>query len=265
MKRHYIDTRYGQLHCTSVGSGTPLVLCHQSPNSSRMFSAAMPLLAARGFFTLAIDTPGHGESSPPASEPEIEDYAATLLEGLSIEGLDSFYLLGHHTGAAIACAMAVAAPQRVRALVLNGPPLFSEELRTQRRAKPGLHISPSAQGEHLQELWNLRQKVTPGWSKLGAMHRGVVDLLRSDNCVHQGHAAVYRYDLRGALLQLAMPTLILTNTGEDLYRHSQEAHALRSDFFAYRELVGGTHDIVDEQPENWSAAVADFLEAVAQD
>jgi pimeloyl-ACP methyl ester carboxylesterase len=262
MKRHYIDTRYGQLHCTSVGTGTPLVLCHQSPNCSRMFSAAMPLLAARGFYTVGIDTPGHGESTPPASEPEIEDYAATLLEGLSIEGLDSFYLLGHHTGAAIACAMAVAAPRRVRALVLNGPPLFSEDLRAQRREKPGLHISPTPQGQHLQELWNLRKRVTPGWSKLDAMQRGVVDLLRCGSCVHQGHAAVYRYDLRSALLQLAMPTLILTNTGEDLYRHSQEAHALRSDFFAYRELVGGTHDIVDEQPENWSEAVADFLESV---
>lgn len=265
MKRHYIDTQFGQLHCTSVGSGTPLVLCHQSPNSSRMFTAAMPFLAARGFYTLAIDTPGHGESTPPASEPHIEDYAATLLEGLSIDGLESFYLLGHHTGAAIACAMAVAAPRRVRALVLNGPPLFSEDIRAQRRAKSGLQISPSTHGQHLQELWNLRRRVTPGWSKLDAMQRGVVDLLRTGSCVHQGHAAVYRYDLHSALFELAMPTLILTNTGEDLYRHSQEAHALRSDFFSYRELVGGTHDIVDEQPENWSEAVADFLESVQND
>jgi pimeloyl-ACP methyl ester carboxylesterase len=262
MKRYYINTPEGQLHCTRVGSGTPLVLCHQSPNSSRMFSAAMPLLAERGFCVLAIDTPGHGESTPPASEPEIDGYAAALLEGLRIEGLDSFCLLGHHTGAAIACAMAVAAPQRVRALVLNGPPLFSEDIRKQRRALPGLRISPVGGGEHLQELWNLRKRVTPGWTKIDVMQRGVVDLLRSGDCVHQGHAAVYRYDLRDALMQLAMPTMILTNTGEDLYQHSRQAHALRPDFFAYRELDGGTHDIVDEQPEHWTEAVAGFLESV---
>jgi hypothetical protein len=29
--------------------------------------------------------------------------------------------------------------------------------------------------------------------------------------------------------------------------------------FAYAELEGGTIDIIDEQPEAWAQAVADFL------
>jgi hypothetical protein len=29
--------------------------------------------------------------------------------------------------------------------------------------------------------------------------------------------------------------------------------------FAYVELEGGTHDIVDEQPDAWVASVADFV------
>tara|TARA_R110002110_G_scaffold303525_1_gene517598 strand:- start:17333 stop:18133 length:801 start_codon:yes stop_codon:yes gene_type:complete len=265
MKKGYINTAQGQLHYLTQGSGSPLVLCHQSPNCSRMFTAAIPELAARGFRVIAIDTPGHGESTPPASEPSIEFYAAQLLEGLQQLGVDTFHLLGHHTGAAIACAMAVAAPERVCSLVLNGPPLFSEEVRAQRRSGSGLRVVPQEGGAHLQDIWDLRKRVTPGWTNLAAMHRGVVDLLRCGPCAHQGHAAVYRYDMRAALLSLSVPTLILTNTGEDLYTHSQQAYQLRDKDFSFYELSGGTHDIVDEQPVAWAKAVADFASEPVQD
>ena len=39
------------------------------------------------------------------------------------------------------------------------------------------------------------------------------------------------------------------------------AHALRPDFFAYAELQGGSHDIVDEQPAEWAKVVVDYLRA----
>jgi pimeloyl-ACP methyl ester carboxylesterase len=57
---------------------------------------------------------------------------------------------------------------------------------------------------------------------------------------------------------LKVPTLILTNTGDDIYHLAQRARTARPDM-AYVELVGGTHDIVDEQPQAWAAAVATFL------
>jgi pimeloyl-ACP methyl ester carboxylesterase len=52
---------------------------------------------------------------------------------------------------------------------------------------------------------------------------------------------------------------LLTNTGEDLYEATQRTRALRPDFFAFTALPGGTHDIVDEQPQQWVAAVSEFL------
>lgn len=60
------------------------------------------------------------------------------------------------------------------------------------------------------------------------------------------------------LLAITSPTLIFSNTGEDLYAASQRAHALRPDF-AFAALEGGTHDIIDEQPQAWVAAVTAFL------
>jgi len=258
LRRGYAETSQGQVHYLTAGEGEPLVLCHQSPNCSRMFSAAIPLLAESGYAVYALDTPGHGESAAPPGEPEIVDYARTFAESLHSLGIDSFHLLGHHTGAAIACELALQAAPAVRSLVLNGPPLFSEEVRAARRASSGLHVIPKEDGSHLLEVWELRKRVTPGWTHLDVMHRAVVDLLRAGACAHQGHKAVYRYDLRAALMALTLPTLILTNAGEDLYQHSLAAQALRPGVFELAVLEGGTHDIVDEQPSEWVAAVTGF-------
>ena len=52
--------------------------------------------------------------------------------------------------------------------------------------------------------------------------------------------------------------MLLTNTGEDLYQATLRAHGVRPDF-GNAELAGGTHDIVDEQPEAWTEAIATFL------
>jgi hypothetical protein len=55
-----------------------------------------------------------------------------------------------------------------------------------------------------------------------------------------------------------VPTLLYTNTGEDLYAATNRCRTVRPDF-AYAELPGGTHDIVDEQPQAWAAGVLWFL------
>lgn len=59
-------------------------------------------------------------------------------------------------------------------------------------------------------------------------------------------------------MAITNPTLIFSNTGEDLYAASQRAHSMRPDF-AFVALDGGTHDIIDEQPDAWTEAVAKFL------
>ncbi len=73
-----------------------------------------------------------------------------------------------------------------------------------------------------------------------------------------GHHAAFRYDHSAALKRLTHPTLILTNTGDDIYELAQRARTLRPEF-AYVEIQGGTHDIVDQQPEAWCDAVVAFL------
>jgi pimeloyl-ACP methyl ester carboxylesterase len=90
------------------------------------------------------------------------------------------------------------------------------------------------------------------------MHRRLVDQLWAGDTWWYGHRAAFEYQMEQDLLALAGPALILTNTGDDLYGCAQKVRALRPDF-AYAELEGGTHDIVDEQPQAWSKFVTDFI------
>lgn len=89
------------------------------------------------------------------------------------------------------------------------------------------------------------------------MHRGVVQMLLAGETEWYGHHAAFAHDIVEPIARITQPTLILTNTGDDIYQAVQRARELRPDF-AYVELAGGTHDIVDEQPDAWCEAVARF-------
>lgn len=260
LRRCYVEGRWGQVHVREMGDGAPLVLLHQSPLSGHMFDPALPHLAAAGVRAIALDTPGFGQSDPPPAPPSIEDHADSLLAALDALAVDRPALLGHHTGAAIATAFAARRPARVERLILNGVPLLSEEERQHFSQFSFDPIEPRADGGHLLAAWNRRLAATPGWTDLDAMHRHSVALLANPRIYGWGFRAAFAYDLAADLKRVACPTLILTNSGEDLYDASRRAHALRPDF-AYAELDGGTHDIVDEQPEAWAAALLRFLGA----
>jgi pimeloyl-ACP methyl ester carboxylesterase len=90
------------------------------------------------------------------------------------------------------------------------------------------------------------------------MHRYVVEMLANWEHYGRGFAAAFARDLAADLKAMRGPALILTNTGEDLYEASKRAHALRPDF-AFAELAGGTHDIIDERPDAWADAVIGWL------
>jgi pimeloyl-ACP methyl ester carboxylesterase len=240
----------------------PLVLCHQSPSSSEQFAAIYPLLAARGITPIGVDTPGFGMSTVPDHPPCIEEYADSVTAVLDHLGLASVHILGQHTGSMVAMEATLRHPGRYESLVLNTPTPFNAQERadwsaflTPRQKAWG----PKVDGSHLQAMWERRCAASgPGWSHLGAMHREVVQMLRAGETLWYGHAASFAYDQLNRLAAIAVRTLILTNTGDLTYRFARRAAEVRPDF-TYRELAGGTHDIVDEQPKAFTEAVASFL------
>jgi pimeloyl-ACP methyl ester carboxylesterase len=238
--------------------GAPLLLLHQSPLSGAMFDPVLPLLAEAGFHTVAMDTPGFGRSDRPEVPVGISGYAAAIPAVLDALDWDRTDILGHHTGGSIAASFAASHPARIGKLVLNGVALLSDAERAhfaQFRFEP---LLPVADGSHLTAAWNQRLAATPGWTDLPAMHRHVVELLANPTDYHWGFTAAFAHDLHADLLAIAAPTLVLTNTGEDLFDASKRAVELRPDF-AFVALDGGTHDIMDEQPVAWTQAVVRWL------
>jgi pimeloyl-ACP methyl ester carboxylesterase len=260
-RRAYIDLPHGQLHYREIGEGDgePLLLLHQTPSSGLQWEAAYPRLAAAGLRVIAPDTPGYGMSDPLEVTPTAEGFAGAALALLDALEVPRAAVLGHHTGAVSACALARAQPERVSRLVLNGVPFFTAEQQARYLSRlPEQAPAIEEDGSHLLEPWTRRLGVTKGYSDLRAMTRCVIEMLQVRQTEWHGYIPVFTYDMEEALRALTVPTLLFTNTGEDLYRSTQRAREARPDL-AYMELDGGTHDIVDEQPDAWVAAVLDFV------
>jgi len=263
--RGYFQGPTGQVHYRRAGppGGMPLLLLHQSPLSSAQFEAVLPALQARGFDAVALDMPGFGMSDAAPEAATLADYATILPAALGFLGWPSAHIVGHHTGAVVAAVFAAAAPGRVRRLVLNGFPLLTQAERDHFASFYFGPKDPQVDGSHLLTAWQNRLRSTPGWTDLALMHRYTVEGLYRGATNWRAFPLVIGADLGGLLGALQVPTLLLTNTGEDLYDATRRSRDLRPDFFVYRELQGGTHDIIDEQPAAWVAAVADFLAAAA--
>ena len=107
------------------GAGPGVVCLHSNASSSSQWRALGDTLAPR-FRVLAADSYGAGKSPPwpTGREVRLRD-EVTLLEPVFVQAGDAFALVGHSYGGAIALMAALAMPQRVRALVLYEPTLFS--------------------------------------------------------------------------------------------------------------------------------------------
>lgn len=258
----YADGRFGQIHFAECGAGIPLILVHQSPTDMVQFRRVMPLLAAAGVRAIAVDIPGFGTSDVPDHPPTIAEYADIVPAVLDRLGLEAASVAGHHTGAIIVTEAALQFPQRVDKVILHGPLPMTDEERAHLRQRLSREKDwrPRWDGSHLIEQWNIRFNAQKKWTDLEAFHANFVHGLLAGPTVWYAHDAVMTYRHEEAMDRLKHACLILANTGDAIYSFSQRAHE-RYPGFRYAELTGGTIDCIDELPQEWVAAVLDFLRA----
>ncbi len=256
----YAAGPFGQLHYQVCGSGHPLVMIHQSPDSMVQFDPVMQLLAAAGVQAIAVDIPGYGMSAVPDSPPGITEYAALLPAILDHFGLEKASVLGHHTGAIIVTEAALVYPERVDKVILNGPLPLTDEQRAYFKGVTAAEKAwaPRWDGSHLIEQWEARKVAQSEWNDLAAFHTHFIHGRLAGDTIWYAHAAVMDYHHGDAIRKIQHPCLVLANTGDAIYAQSQRTMEIRPDF-AYVELEGGTIDIIDEQPAEWAKAVAGFL------
>lgn len=133
----------------------PILLLHGFPSSSHMFRHLIPALADR-YRVVAPDYPGFGYSDAPdwtAFRYSFSRYAEVIDRFTQAIGLDRYALYIQDYGAPIGLRLALRAPQRVTALVVQNGNAYEEGL--------------SAEWEPLQAYWReptpTRREQLRGW------------------------------------------------------------------------------------------------------
>lgn len=154
-----------RLRILRAGDGPLIVLVHGYSES---------LLAWRGIVdrltddaeVVALDLPGHGLSSKPGNGYTVDSLAANLLATLDTLRARRVVLVGHSMGGAVVAAAALAAPERVRGIVLVDPAsvtmpwMLPDSLADSSTAATGVR---SAIAEMLANRTRLMPVHDPGW------------------------------------------------------------------------------------------------------
>jgi pimeloyl-ACP methyl ester carboxylesterase len=266
MTRGYVNGPYGQVHYQDGGKGQPLLLIHQAPMSSRQFENVFKPFLDRGIRPIAVDCPGFGMSDPTTFVPKVEDWAKAVPPVLDHLGLKVVDVLGHHTGGMVATEVEQQFPDRVRKLVIAGPlPMTDAErqkfLDGAQRGEIDFVYQPD--GSHLVASFMGRYKMYNASGNAPdpkLITRYTVEKFVGYGPFWYGHHAAFLYDHNKSIPKIKHPTLIITNTGDQIYENAKVTMKMRPDF-SFVELQGGGIDIVDQQPEAWAEAVTKFLKA----
>lgn len=109
IKHHYIEQ----------GVGEPLILLHGNGEDGTYFEHQMKPLAEH-FRVIALDTRGHGKSPRGDAPFNIRQFADDLLAFMDEHSIQKAHLLGFPDGGNIAMVFALANPDRIGKLILNG-------------------------------------------------------------------------------------------------------------------------------------------------
>jgi pimeloyl-ACP methyl ester carboxylesterase len=248
VERGYARSALGQVHYQDVGVGPPVILLHQVPWFHIYYTRAQAELAARGFRTIAIDTPGYGLSARPDRAPAIADYAAAIDAVMRQLRVPRAVIVGHHTGSTIGAELARQYPRRVRCLVMHGVPLYTPAEAKSRLESQHWDQTYKPEGGHLTDRWIYLDGRIAG--SLESKQWSVFALFLAGEKEWYGHHAVFKYDMKGALEALKVPVVVVSN-GADLLDYTFErVRALRPDF-TFQHLDGKSSNMAFDEPREW--------------
>lgn len=240
-----------------LGEGaTPLVLVHGFGGDLNNWLFNHPALAAERR-VVALDLPGHGESSKTLQRGDLDELSQVLIELLDHLDIQHAHLVGHSMGGAVSLNLARLAPSRVRSLTLI--------------ASAGL--GPEINGEYLQgfvEAGNrnaLKPQLIQLFSDPGLVTRQMLeDMLKFkrlegvDTALRQLAGAlaegnVQRHNLRAVVAQ--QPSLVIWGA-EDAIIPATHANDLQAEV---EILPGQGHMVQMEAAEQINRRLLAFLDA----
>jgi pimeloyl-ACP methyl ester carboxylesterase len=250
--RGYADTPLGQVHYQDVGQGPVVVLLHQVPWFYVYYTRAQAEFAARGYRTIAIDTPGYGLSARLATPPDIHDYAVAVEAVLGQLKLPRAIVVGHHTGSTIGVELAQVAPRRVQCLVLHGVPLYTPAEAKARLDAEHWDQRYRTDGSHLSDRWTYLGGRIAG--SADSVQWSVLSMFLAGEHEWYGHHAVFKYDMAAGLAALRVPVVVLNNDLDLLGYTVPRVRALRPDFTIV-DLPSRSSNMAFDEPKAWVEAI----------
>jgi haloalkane dehalogenase len=242
------------------------LLVHGYPESSYMWHALLPQLAAAGWRAVAPDLPGYGDSEP--DPPGTWERHIEALERFVGElELGQVVLVTHDWGVPIGLRWACEHPGVASALVISDGGFFAD-----RRWHDLANVMRTpGEGERLIETYTREgftgamRAVSSGMSDeaIGEYWKGFAGDIR-----RRGHLELYRsgdFDkllpYEGRVAALDVPTLVIWGE-EDRFASVRMAHRFQEEIPGSElEVLGGAgHFVWDDEPQRANAAVVDFLE-----
>lgn len=220
------------LHYTRQGSGPPLLLLHGNGEDGSYFVNQMDAFSFL-YTVYAIDTRGHGQSPRGDAPFTMEQFAQDLLEFMDAQKIKKANILGFSDGGNIALTFALAHPERVDRLILNGANLQPSGVKLQVQV-------PIVLGYWAASLF---AKFSPK-AKQKAEILGLM--------VKEPHIPAEE------LKKLRMPTLIIVGT-RDMIRDEHTLLIASSLPDGRMEMIVGDHFIAAKNPDEFNQAVAAFL------
>ncbi len=260
-----------RLNLERVGAGPPLVLLHGFTGSAATWTPHLDAFAGH-FSVIAVDLPGHGASDTPADPARsgMKQCVADLLALFDRLEIERVSLLGYSMGGRVALNLAIAAPERIRALVLESasPGIADlEERLARRRSDAALADMIEREGiEAFVDYWErlplfASQAALPAATRdrqraqrLANTARGLATSLR---CIGTGMMA----PLHDRLGEIQFPVLLIAGELDEKYfRLGQDiAGALPTARLVV--VPDGGHATHLEQPEVFHRHVLEFLES----
>jgi pimeloyl-ACP methyl ester carboxylesterase len=206
-----------------LGDGPPLLFIHGLSGSWPNWLEQLPVLADE-HRVVALDLPGFGHSPMPAGEISIAGYARVLDRLLEQLGIDTAAVVGNSMGGFIGAELAITFPQRVERLVLvsaaglstHNDPRTARAMPALRRLDRVLAMSAAwlaSKSDGVERRPRLRDAtmnlVVRHPSRLPAALAAEQLRGAGKQGFMQALEAVFGYDVRDRLPQIACPTLIV--------------------------------------------------------
>ncbi len=252
-----------------TGAGTPLLLLHGFTGTGATWEPFLPVLAGR-YRTIAPDLLGHGETDAPGDPQRyrMERCAADLLALLDILGAARCHVVGYSMGGRVALHLALAAPERVRALVLVGAsPGIADPVERAARIRQDEALADFIEREGTA-AFVARWEPLPLFATQARLPEEVRARIRAQRLTQRpeglanslrGMGAGAQEPLVERLGELTMPCLLLAGELDDKYRGLVREMADRIPYAETAIVPGAGHAVHVEQPEAFAAHVTAFL------